>query len=172
MKPTGLLLRNFSMNLKNCRGNQYIHYTLPNSGRKQRFIWREILESKKNFCPIPLISKSGDLLYVETKISQGKWNGKPAIFSLSKDVTERRLAEESAKKNEERYRILFENINDAVFVHEFTDKGLPGRFLEVNEIACERLGYTREELLKMSPADIDAPESLCHGPSGDGKTCS
>ena len=58
---------------------------------------------------------------------KGRWNGKPAIFSLSKDLTERRLAEESAKKSEERYRILFENINDAVFVHEFTDKGLPGK---------------------------------------------
>jgi PAS domain S-box-containing protein len=119
---------------------------------------RQILEGKRSFCPIPLISKSGDLLYVETKISKGNWNGKPAIFSLSKDVTERRLAEESAKKNEERYRILFENINDALFVHEFTDQGLPGKFMEVNEIACDRLGYTREELLTMSPADIDAPE--------------
>jgi PAS domain S-box-containing protein len=126
---------------------------------------KEILESRRSFCPIPLMSKSGNLLYVETSIFQGKWNGKPAIFSLSKDVSERKLAEESAKIIEERYRILFENINDAVFVHEFTDEGLPGKFLEVNEIACERLGYTREELLNMSPSDIDDPESYVQVPS-------
>jgi PAS domain S-box-containing protein len=125
----------------------------------------EILESKRDFCPIPLITKSGDLLYVETKISRGIWNGESAIFSLSKDLTEKRLAEESAKKNEERYRILFENINDAVFVHELTAQGLPGRFMEVNRIACDRLGYSREELLAMSPENIDAPESYALVPA-------
>jgi PAS domain S-box-containing protein len=125
---------------------------------------REILESRRSYCPIPLISKSGDLVDVETIISRGSWNGKPVIFSLSKDLTERKLAEKSAKKSEERYRILFENINDAVFVHEFTDEGLPGRFLEVNGVACERLGYTREELLKMSPSDIDTPASYAKVP--------
>ncbi len=119
----------------------------------------EILDSKRSYCPIPLISKTGELLYVETKISRGQWNGKPAIFSLSKDLTEKRQAEELAKRNEERYRILFENINDSVFVHEFTDNGLPGRFLEVNELGCQRLGYSKQELLCMTPSDIDAPES-------------
>jgi PAS domain S-box-containing protein len=105
-----------------------------------------------------LITKSEELLNVETNISQGLWNGEPVIFALSKDVTERLHAEESARKIEERYRILFEHINDAVFVHELDDAGIPGRFLEVNSIACERLGYTREELLTMTPKDIDAPE--------------
>ena len=137
----------------------------PVERRKDAEVYlQEILASKRSYCPIPLISKTGCLIYVETNISQGSWNGKPAIFSLSKDVTERKLAEESAKKIEERYRILFENINDAVFVHEFTDEGLPGRFLEVNDIACQRLGYTREELLTMTPADIDDPECYAKVP--------
>jgi PAS domain S-box-containing protein len=137
----------------------------PADRRKDAEIYlQEILASKRSYCPIPLITKTGSLIYVETNISQGSWNGKPAIFSLSKDVTDRRFAEESAKQIEERYRILFENINDAVFVHEFTDDGLPGRFLEVNDIACQRLGYTREELLTMSPADIDAPECSARVP--------
>ncbi|MBK7711432.1 MAG: PAS domain S-box protein [Bacteroidales bacterium] len=41
---------------------------------------------------------------------------------------------------------------------------MPGRFLEVNEIASERLGYTKEELLTMGPLDLDAPESLDNVP--------
>jgi PAS domain S-box-containing protein len=117
----------------------------------------EILTGKRSFCPLPMISKSGELLYVETKISKGSWNGKEAIFSISKDVTERLKAEEVAREIGERYRILFNNINDGIFVHEFSG-GLPGRFLEVNDIACERLGFTKEELLTMSPKDIDTPE--------------
>ncbi len=63
------------------------------------------------------------------------------------------------RKSEERYRLLFNSINDAVFVLGFTSDGLPGRIIEVNEIACQRLGYTRDELLRMSPFDLVAPET-------------
>lgn len=132
--------------------------------RDAEIFLQEILDLKRSYCPIPMVTKSGELLYVETNISQGIWNGKPSIFSLSKDLTQSRLAEKSAKLSEERYRILFENISDAVFVNEFTDDGRPGRFLEVNEIACKRLGYTREELLNMSSSDIDTPASYGNVP--------
>ncbi len=50
-------------------------------------------------------------------------------------------------------RALFEAIDDAVFVHDFD-----GRLLEANPAACRRLGYTRDELLRMNTRDIDAPE--------------
>ncbi len=49
-------------------------------------------------------------------------------------------------------RALFEGIDDAVFVHD-----LHGRILEANEAACRRLGYTRDELLRLTTADIDEP---------------
>lgn len=54
---------------------------------------------------------------------------------------------------EDRYRVLFEQAADAIFIHE-----PQGRFLEVNATACERLGYSREQLLRMSPVDIAPPE--------------
>ncbi len=136
----------------------------PEFQKEAEVFLQEILSSKRSYCPIPLISRKGELIHVETNISQGTWDGKPAIFSLSKDLTEKRIAEESAKMNEERYKLLFENINDALFVHEMNPDGMPGRFLEVNEIASERLGYTKEELLTMGPLDLDAPESLDNVP--------
>jgi PAS domain S-box-containing protein len=52
----------------------------------------------------------------------------------------------------ERYRAFFDAAGDAIFIHD-----LDGRFLDVNEQACLRLGYTRAELLTMSVRDIDAP---------------
>lgn len=50
-------------------------------------------------------------------------------------------------------RVLFEAIDDAVFVHDEQ-----GNILEANPAACRRLGYTREELLKLKTRDIDDPE--------------
>jgi PAS domain S-box-containing protein len=85
------------------------------------------------------------------------------LKSLSRAQTseqEARAHAERLRQSELRYRLLFNSGNDAVMVHGFDALGLPGRFLEVNDIACERLGYMREELLKMCPLDIDDPETI------------
>ncbi len=50
-------------------------------------------------------------------------------------------------------RVLFEAIDDAVFVHDED-----GKILDANPAACRRLGYSREELLRLNTSDIDAPE--------------
>lgn len=50
-------------------------------------------------------------------------------------------------------RVLFEAIDDAVFVHDEL-----GNILDANPAACRRLGYTREELLRLNTRDIDDPE--------------
>jgi PAS domain S-box-containing protein len=47
---------------------------------------------------------------------------------------------------------LFHGIDDAVFVHD-----LEGRILDANPAACRRLGYTRDELLRLRTRDIDDP---------------
>ncbi len=50
------------------------------------------------------------------------------------------------------FRTLFDAANDAIFIAD-----LDGRFLEVNQVACDRLGYRRDELLRMTVNDIDTP---------------
>ncbi len=66
--------------------------------------------------------------------------------------------EKEIRESEERYRRLFNGSSDAVFVLPVSPSGKLGNFIDVNEAACKRLGYSREELLGMSPEDIDAPE--------------
>jgi len=50
---------------------------------------------------------------------------------------------------EDKFQTLFNALTDAVFIHD-----LSGRFSEVNDTACEKLGYERSELLKISLTDI------------------
>ncbi len=85
-------------------------------------------------------------------------------LGIIRDITDRKRANEALRQSEERYRLLFNSINEAVFVHGFDEDGMPGQFFEVNDVACQRLGYTREELLQKRPFDIDAPEGIARVP--------
>jgi len=80
---------------------------------------------------------------------------------FSQVSTEKKLTEVSKKlvESEERFKLLFNSGTDAIFVQDFQDGGR-GKFIEVNEIACERLSYSRERLLSMEISQIEAPESI------------
>jgi len=95
--------------------------------------------------------------------------GKPYKWiGVCKDISERKNAENALRKSEAKYRALFEGINDAVFVHKLRKEGF-SNFIEVNKIACKRLGYSREELLNLSPDDISLPEDAGSRESFKGK---
>jgi len=69
------------------------------------------------------------------------------------DITERKQAEEALRESEAKFRDFFNNAGDAIAIHD-----MQGRYLEVNDVLCRRLGYSREELLEMSPFEIEDPE--------------
>ena len=49
-----------------------------------------------------------------------------------------------------RFREAYDSSIESVFLIDWSE----GRFLDVNETACSYLGYTRDELLRLGPADI------------------
>jgi len=65
---------------------------------------------------------------------------------------EQLVAERTQKlrESEQRFRCLVDNAGDAFFLRD-----MQGKIHDVNRWACESLGYTREELLRMSIPDID-----------------
>src|SRR5262245_2157667 len=79
---------------------------------------------------------------------EGRFKGYQGV---ARNITERMEAEKSLKHSERRFRQLFENSIDALFIHDER-----GRFVDCNAAACKALGYAREELLRLSVADIAA----------------
>ncbi len=69
------------------------------------------------------------------------------------DITERKQAEIALRQSEARYRTLFEQANDAFVVSTEDDE-----IVDVNQRACNLLGYSRAELLQMTVPDLQAPE--------------
>jgi len=70
------------------------------------------------------------------------------------DISELRKAEDAVREVGEKFRTLFNNVSDAIYIHDLMPDGSPGQFIEVNEIMCSRLGYTHDELLAMTVRDI------------------
>jgi PAS domain S-box-containing protein len=56
-------------------------------------IIQAMLAGEATHCPVPVTTRDGALIPVETRVRPGLWSGRPALFGISRDVTERLRAE-------------------------------------------------------------------------------
>lgn len=100
---------------------------------------------------VQLRTQYGEWRTMEVNASPLHASGEPAgAFGIVRDITQRMHAERALIESESRFRSVVENAVDPIFVHDYQ-----GRLLDVNQVACEVLGYTREQLLGMTVREID-----------------
>lgn len=93
-----------------------------------------------------------DTILVPLPDNNGRVN---KILGISRDITNRKKAEEELKESEEKYRILIENANDGIYIR---DKD--GTIEFVNDKLCGILGYKREELTGKRSWDFIHPDDF------------
>lgn len=100
----------------------------------------------------------GDSRY-EVNFLSGKTNAlAEGAIAVINERTHEKLAETAFLTSEYRYRILFNNSQESIFVYPVGENQIPGNFVEVNDAACRKLGYTHKELLKLTPFDLEGDE--------------
>ncbi|GAB4318736.1 MAG: hypothetical protein Kow0074_08110 [Candidatus Zixiibacteriota bacterium] len=77
-----------------------------------------------------------------------------SIMGVVRDVTQSKMAEIELRAQKARYQMLFEAANDFVILSDMSDPQNPGPIIDASQLACERLGYTRDEIKKLRPTDI------------------
>ncbi|EAW37541.1 PAS domain S-box protein [Lyngbya sp. PCC 8106] len=93
---------------------------------------------------ISILRADGDSIFINVNSApirdqQGEIVAAVAVF---RDITAQRQAELSLRRGEERFRALIEQAPDAVLIAE-----IDGTYIDVNNNACDLLGYRREELI-------------------------
>ncbi len=104
------------------------------------------------------ILRNGDRVWVSwtnKAITDGNGN-RIGILSVGNDITQRKYAEAALRESEERYRTLFEKAGDAIFILKADNES--GKIVAANHRAVVMNGYSLDELLTMSMADLDMME--------------
>jgi PAS domain S-box-containing protein len=115
----------------------------------------------KNGCntfEIVHLTKDGKKIPVEVNNHLISYKGHNVCLAISRDITERKRMEVALVESEKKFKEIFNRANDMITLGELRKDGLPGKYMEVNEVGLKRLGYTKEEFLEMNPLDIIADE--------------
>ena len=109
-------------------------------------------------CELRMLKKDGSAFWAHLVGIAEQAEGSSVCRIVMSDITERKQTEDALRESEAMFRLLFNSGRDSIAVHILGKDSQPTNFIQVNDVACERLGYTREEMLKLLPQDIDSPE--------------
>jgi PAS domain S-box-containing protein len=103
----------------------------------------EMLEGKRDYCSIPVMSKDGKYIPAETRVVKGRWSGQDVLFGVSKDISD-------IKASEEKFSKIFYSNPSAMAISDWEN----GRFTDVNYVLLKKLGYERDELIGKTSAEL------------------
>lgn len=79
----------------------------------------------------------------------------PLLIANVVDITDCREAEAALIASEQKYRDLFETNKDSITIFRIGADGMPTSFLAANTAAAQSVGYSVDELLRMTPMDFE-----------------
>jgi len=103
----------------------------------------EILQGKKNDCLVPLVTKAGKHISVETKVSKGIWNEKDVLFCVSKDISKLKYSEEKFAKSFQ--------LNPALMAINRIGES---EFIDVNKAFLDTLEYEKAEVIGKTAKEL------------------
>jgi PAS domain S-box-containing protein len=100
--------------------------------------------------------KDGSVFYADITTYQMKVSAETYATGIFRDVTERKRVEEELRKSESKFRAIFDNTSDGMFLVDLKTR----KFFMCNATCATMLGYTQEEFSNLDIADIHPREDL------------
>ncbi|HOU12102.1 MAG TPA: PAS domain S-box protein [Anaerolineae bacterium] len=77
-----------------------------------------MLTGEAEFCPVPVITKDGRQIPVETRVITGEWDGRPALFGVTRDISQLKLSEEALARERNLLRTVVDTLPDIIFAKD------------------------------------------------------
>lgn len=123
---------------------------------RERGLARQRGEPVASRYELRLVRKDGAVRDLDFTAVMIDFGGQPAGLGTSVDITERKAAEKRLRESEESFRLLFTNNPLPMWVYDLETLA----FLQVNDAAVNRYGYSREEFISMRLPDIRPAEDV------------
>lgn len=138
-----------------------IETLVPPKLRKQHRVLRQIYYASPSPRPmgptldLRALRKDGSQFPVEISLGPVEAGNETQVLVVVRDITDSRLAQEALRHSEERFRGIFEQSPIGL-----TLIGPDYRMIRVNGAFCRMLGYSEQELTRMTPLDITHPDDI------------
>lgn len=101
------------------------------------------------------VRKNKEIFPTEIVIDKSKYFGKDVLIATARDISIRKMNEESLRKSEEKIKSIFNLANSGIIL---TD--LNGKFIEFNQKWIDMLGYSPAEMRKLTMLKITHPDDI------------
>ena len=140
-------------------GKTYIEVTHPDDLAKTQSESKKLISRENDFFSLDkrYVTRDGRTVWANTNVAviKNADDTVPLFIVQLIDITKRKHFENALQESEEKYHSLFEDANDSIFIVDPKTQ----QILDVNQNAVRRLGYTREELLRLTVKDIGKPKT-------------
>jgi diguanylate cyclase (GGDEF)-like protein/PAS domain S-box-containing protein len=160
----------FGQKLKNL---EVIHISSPEDLPAEAVSEREFLSQRgvRSIVAVPMVSAGNliGLLTFSTTRDTKKWSTDDlALFKITGEMFAgaliRKRNEQALLESEEKFRVLFHNAFDGIFLFAVAPDGTPGAIVEANDVASSKLGYSRQELIGKDFSELFAPDERADMP--------
>ena len=91
---------------------------------------------------VKAVTKEGEIRHIEINAALTEYEGRVADEAIVRDITERKRVEEALRESEEKFKTIFENVNDEII---YLDKY--GKIIDINNRVEGIFGYKRDEVI-------------------------
>lgn len=103
-----------------------------------------MMRGQEEHCLIPVQSKDGMSIPVETRVVPGRWDDQDVLLGVCRDIS-------AVKLSEEKFSKTFHATSAIMAISTLEE----GRFIEVNDAFLKVLGFSREEVIGKTAADLN-----------------
>ena len=132
------------LSVKELVGQPFVVIYPPERREDASRMCEEMLAGITKTFAIPVMTKSGTQIPVETQVKHGFWDETPVMFAVSKDISQIMLSEQ-------KFSTVFHSNPAMMAIVELAT----GKFVDVNNVLIENLDFSREEIIGKTGKDLN-----------------